>query len=263
MDIQDILDYFLSPKRSGYDVPKTLTYAFIFLIAVYLIFKLLKKTKIKVDRRLAIAVLPFVLLGSTIRVLEDLGMISSYIFVTPGIYFLVFFIFLSILSISIFIERKKGIPYFKIPFVTGFILFSFAFSFLRPSNFYGLLLALVFFVPWPLIFYFIKKWSLTNRIVASVQLFDSTVTFVALNFFGQGVLEDFGFYEQHVVPTFIINLFGPFSFIIVKLIAVVAVLLFIDKISDDKEFNNYLKLIIGILGLATGFRDLLAILVLV
>lgn len=263
MEFKDIIDYFLAPKKTGYDIPKTLTYAFTLLIAVYLIFKLLKRAKIKVDRRLVIAVLPFILFGSTIRVLEDLGMISSFIFVTPGIYFLIFFIFVSILTISILIERKKGIPYFKIPFVTGFILFSLSFAFLRPSNLYGLLLSAVFFLPWPVIFFFVKKWSLTNRIVASVQMFDSTITFVALTFFGQGVLEGFGFYEQHVVPTFIINLFGPFSFIIVKLIAVVAVLLFIDRFSDDREFNNYLKLIIGILGLATGTRDLLALLTLV
>ena len=260
MELKDIFDYFLAPKKTGYDMPKTLLYAFIFLLAVYLIFKVLKKAKIKVDRRLAIAVLPFILLGSTIRVWEDLRMIGSYLFVTPGIYFLIFFIFSFVVSISVLIERKKGIPYFKIPFVTGLVLFSLAFASLQPSNLYGLFLVLAFFIPWPVIFFFIKKWSLTNRIVASTQLFDSTVTFVALNFFSQ---RDFGFYEQHVIPTFLINLFGPISFIIVKLIAVVAVLLLIDKFSNDKEFNNYLKLIIGILGLATGARDLLALLVLV
>jgi len=263
MEFKDIIEYFLAPKKTGYDIPKTLTYAFILIIAVYLIFKLLKRAKIKVDRRLVIAVLPFILFGSTIRVLEDLGMISSFMFVTPGIYFLVFFIIISVLTISMLIEKKRGIPYFKIPFVTGFILFFLSFAFLRPSNLHGLFLSAVFFIPWPLAFFFVKKWSLTNRIVASVQMFDSVVTFVALNFFGQGVLEGFGFYEQHVIPTFLINLFGPFSFIIVKLIAVVAVLFFIDRFSDDREFNNYLKLIIGILGLATGTRDLLALLTLV
>ena len=87
-----------------------------------------------------------------------------------------------------------------------------------------------------------------------IQLFDGTATFVALNFFG--------YYEQHIIPTFIINLFGPISFIFIKLITVVAILVLIDRISPDKEFNNYLKLIIGILGGATGSRDFLALIAL-
>lgn len=79
-------------------------------------------------------------------------------------------------------------------------------------------------------------------------MFDASTTFVALNFFGYS--------EQHIFPNFIISLFGPASFIFLKLIGVVAALILVDKFSKDKEFNNYLKLCIGILGGATGARDL-------
>lgn len=262
VSLQNFLDYFLAPKKTGYDIPKTLTYAIMLLISIYIIFKLLKKLKVKVDNKLAIAVLPYIIFGSTLRVLEDVNIISSYIFVTPGIYFLVFSIFFSVLLLSLAVERKRGIPYFKIPFIIGFILFSFSFALLRPTNFYSLFLVLVFFLPWLLIFFSLKGWDLANRIVSSVQMFDATVTFVALNFFGQSVLGNIGFYEQHIVPTFIINLFGPISFIIVKFVTVISILILIDKFSDNKEFARYLKLIIGILGLATGTRDLIAMLVL-
>jgi len=260
--LQDFLDYFLAPKKTGYDIPKTLTYAVILIIAIYLIFKLLKKLKVRVDRRLVIAVFPYVIFGSVLRVLEDVGRVSSYIFVTPGIYFFGFFIFLSVFLISLAIERKKGIPYFKIPFVIGFILLFFTLAFHRPTNLYSLFLVIACFLPWPIIFFFFKRWGLANRIVSSVQMFDATVTFVALNFFGPSALGGIGFLEQHIAPTFLINLFGPISFIIVKLIVVVSILFLIDKFSDDKEFARYLKLIIGILGLATGTRDLIAMLVL-
>lgn len=263
VSLEDLLDYFLAPKKTGYDIPKTLTYAVILVIAVYLIFKMLKKLKVKIDRRLALAVLPYVIFGSTLRVLEDLGTVSSVIFVTPGIYFLVASIFLSVLLISLIIEKRKGIPYFKISFVIGLLLMSFSIANLRPTNFYCLFLISVFFFPWILIFFLLKKWGFANRIVASVQMFDASVTFVALNFFGQNILGKIGFYEQHVVPTFIINIFGPASFIVVKLIAVVLAIVFIDRFAEDKEFGNYLKLVIGILGLATGTRDLLAILTLI
>jgi uncharacterized membrane protein len=107
---------------------------------------------------------------------------------------------------------------------------------------------LLFYLPWVLLFSVLKRWSLTNRITTLVQLFDATITSVAMTFFGYG--------EQHVVPTAFINLVGtPFSFVILKIVGVVLALVLIDKLSDDKEFNNYLKLCIGILGGATGTRD--------
>jgi len=46
---KDLIDYFLSPKKTGYDVPKTLVYAIALIIAVYCIYKNLKKLNIKVD----------------------------------------------------------------------------------------------------------------------------------------------------------------------------------------------------------------------
>jgi uncharacterized membrane protein len=99
------------------------------------------------------------------------------------------------------------------------------------------------------------KWSKENKIVTGLQMFDATTTFVALNYFS--------YWEEHVLPRFIINLSGtPFSFIILKIIAVVLILLGIDKYSKDKEFNNYIKLIIGILGAATGLRDFISLIVL-
>jgi len=55
----------------------------------------------------------------------------------------------------------------------------------------------------------------------------------------------------------------PFSFVVVKLIVVVAVLNILDRYSDDKEFTNYLKIMIGVLGFVTGLRDLLRLVLLV
>jgi len=263
MELQDFLDYFLSPKKTGYDIPKTLTYGLILIVAVYLIFKILKKLNVKIDRRLVLAISPYIIFGSSLRVLEDLGLISGFIFVTPGIYFLGFFILFFVLAVSLFLEKKRKIPYFKTLFTVGLLLAAFVLTQFKPVNSKGLLLVIIYFIPWFLIFgYFLKRWSLSNRMVSSVQMFDATVTFVSLSFFGQKVLGLLGFIEQHVVPTFIINLFGPISFLIVKVIAVISVLILIDKFSDDKEFNTYLKLVIGILGAATGTRDFIALLTL-
>jgi uncharacterized membrane protein len=244
---QDFLDYFLAPKKTGYDMPKTLTYAVILVVAVYLIFKMLRGLKVRVDKRLVLSVIPYIVIGSSVRVLEDQGVLNSYIFVTPGIYFLISGVFISVFLASLLLERKKGIPYFKTTFTIGILLMSFVVANLAVTNPMGLAYVCAFFLPWIAAFYLLKRWNLANR-----------VTLVALQFFGNAS-GSMGFYEQHIVPTFLINIFGPASFILAKLVVVGAALLVIDRFTDDKEFANYLKLIIGILGMATGTRDIIAV----
>jgi uncharacterized membrane protein len=234
----------LTPQ--GYNPINTTAYAIIFVIAAYLIFKFLKRLNIKIDRRLAIAIAPFVVTGSLLRVLQDAGIISSFIFVTPGIYFLIFSITISALFVSTYLQKKFNISYHKIMLILGLTIASVIVNFLQIKNFYGAFLDIVFFLPWIVVFYFIK-WNGASKIVASVQMFDATTTFTSLQFFN--------YREQHVVPNIFINLFGPFSFIVLKAVAIIAILVLIDKFSKEKEYSNYLKLVIGILGAATSLRD--------
>mgnify|MGYP000223940133 CR=1 FL=1 len=259
---RDVVDYFLHPKKTGYDVPKTLTYALVLVVAAYLVYRLLKILKIKIDQRLAVALAPYVAFGGAIRVLQDAGLLHSYLFVTPGIYFFIFFVVLTVLLFSLALE-KKGLPYFKTMFVCGLLLLASTLPQLTPINFYGAFLVLLFFSPWLFVFSPMIRWSKGNKAVVLLQLFDATTTFVALNFFGPALIGSKGFVEQHILPTFLINIFGPVSFIVVKLFTVVIFLVLIDRFSTDKEFNRYLKLIIGILGGATGSRDFIALLTMI
>ena len=245
--------YFL--KRGGYNPINTTVYAIILITFVLLIFKLLKKLKVKFDKRLALAVSPFVFLGSSMRILEDSGILQGRLFITPGIYFLIFGITISTLLISLFLERKKGIPYFKPMFVVGLILTAPVLGILQYKNFLGITYVILYLIPW-IVLLKIIPWLKENKIVTGLHLFDANTTFVSMSYFG--------YYEQHVVPRYLINLSGtPFSFVILKFIALVAILFIIDKYSGDKEFNNYIKLIIGILGAATGTRDFLRLFALV
>jgi len=233
-------------NTEGYNPVNTTAYAVIFVIAAYLTFRLLKKLKIKIDRRLAIGISPFVVCGSLLRVLQDAGIVSSFIFVTPGIYFLIFAITITTLFVSLYLQKKLNMSYHKIMFVVGLTIASVFANLLEITNFYAIGLDLLFFLPWVAIFYFIK-WNPASKSVALIQMFDATTTFTSLQFFN--------YREQHVVPNIFINLFGPFSFIVVKAIAVIAVLILIDKFSEEKEYSNYLKLLIAILGAATSLRD--------
>jgi uncharacterized membrane protein len=245
--------YFL--KSGGYNPINTTVYSIILIAFVLLIFKLLKKLKVKFDKRLALAVSPFVFLGSSMRVLEDSGILQGYLFITPGIYFLIFGVTISILLISLFLEKKKGIPYFKPMFIVGLILTFPILGILQYKNFLGVFYITLYFIPW-LIILKVIPWLKENKVVTGAHLFDANTTFVSMNYFG--------YYEQHVVPTYLINLSGTsFSFVILKFIALITILYVIDKYSDDKEFNNYIKLIIGILGAATGIRGFLRLFALV
>ena len=243
-----IFKYLVEPifYSEGYNPINTTAYAFVLVIAAYLVFKFLKKLNVKIDRKLAFAVAPYVVIGSLFRVLYDAGFVASRLFVTPSIYFLVFAIAIITLFVSLYFQRKFKVSYHKIMFIVGLSIASFAASLFQIRNFYGAVLDIAFFIPWIIIFYFVK-WNLANKVVASVQMFDATTTFTSLQFFN--------YREQHVVPNLFISLFSPASFIVVKLVAVLVVLVLIDKYSEDKEFANYLKLVIGILGAATSMRD--------
>lgn len=262
-----LIDYLLAPKQTGYDIPKTVIYAALLVLAVYSIYKTLKKLRVSIDKRLAIAVAPYVVLGGALRVLQDAAVVNSYLFVTPGIYVFVFGITFGVLALSLALQKRFGVPYYETAFTIGVLLLPFALAQLSFSNFYGGALVLLALLPWIVIFipsrskaeawimFKISKWPVENKIVTLVHLFDATTTAVSMSFFG--------YYEQHVLPTFFINIFGPFSFIFLKVVAIVAILVIMDRYSspEDIEFKNYLKLVIGILGAATASRDFIGLLV--
>jgi uncharacterized membrane protein len=248
MNIQDFFNRYFKVSY-GYNAVNTTIYGFILIIFAYIVYEILKKLHIKVDRRLALAAAPFVVLGSSIRILEDANIISGYFFVTPGIYFLVFGVTFFTLLVSWKIERKYHIPYYKIMFIVGLILISPVLGVLRYNNFLGVGYVLLYFTPW-IIFLKLIPLLKENKIVTGLHVFDGTVTFVSLNYFN--------YFEQHVLPRYFINLFGtPFSFVFVKFVVIVTILFLIDRYSDDKDFKNFIKLVIGILGAATGTRDFL------
>jgi len=87
MNFQDsIFKFFCS--TTGYTIESTTLFGIVLILFVYLIFKILGKLNVKIDRRLGIAISPFVLLGSSMRVLKDSGSFDGCLYQTPGIYFL-------------------------------------------------------------------------------------------------------------------------------------------------------------------------------
>lgn len=245
-----IRQYYIDPivLNQGYNFVNTLTYALLVVFATYLTFKFIEKMKIKIDRNFVSSIMILVVLGTMVRLFEEAGISSSYFLVTPMIWIESFAFIFGLFMVSKFVEKRFRIPYYKTLSAVGLVLILIPLTFIlsRLTQFTGMIISLGLLIPFALIFYFIK-WKPENKLVSMAHIFDATATFTAIQFFG--------FTELHVVPRLLIGAFSPVAFIIVKVLVVVGILILIDKYSDDKKFNNFLKMIIAIIGLAPAIRD--------
>lgn len=255
-----INDNFLTPMCHYYTTIGTITYGLILVLAVLGTYKLLKRLKVKIDNRFLIGLLPFIIYGGWTRALRDyqLGVYQSNIFCSPPIYFFMFFITLASLLIGLAVERttKKKLSYEKVMVVIGacFLIYNAALT--RITNLFAFSFVLIIVGAWSLLFFGIHKLrpkllSLENAGIIVAHLFDASSTFTALTFFG--------FNEQHVLPTFLINIAGPWIMFPLKIIVVWLALEVIDRSKEDVFFKRFLKIIILILGLPLGLRDFLTI----
>jgi len=263
MIIEDFInEIFLNPLCYYYTTIGTITYGLILILAVLGTYKLLKKLKIKIDKRFFLALLPFIIYGGWTRALRDynLGIYGqSKLFCSPPIYFFVYAVTLASLLLGLLIERKtKKIPYEKVMIVIGTLFLLYDLSLTTIKNFFGFSIIVILIGFWSLLFYGIHKvkpklLSLENAGIIVSHLFDASSTFTALTFFG--------FYEQHVLPNFFIKTleFGPWIMFPLKIAVVWIVLYYIDKSKEDLFFKRFLKIIILILGLALGLRDFLTV----
>jgi len=157
------------------------------------------------------------------------------------------------------LKKKKYSSYFKyykVMFCIGILLLLYNASVTFVRNYFGFFIVLGLVDLWAAIFFGLhylkpKLMSFENAGIITSHLFDASSAFVAITFFG--------FYEQHVLPGFLMNIFGPWVMFPLKIIVVWPVLVIIDRSKENKFFKRFLKIIILILGLALGLRDFLTI----
>jgi len=252
--IEFVKKYYIDPITygTGYNFVNSTTYALLFIGSIYLIFLFLKRTNIRIDKRLVIAVFPYVILGSLMRVLEDAKIVTNNLLVTPIIWGIFIFGIFFLLATSRFIERKYKVPYFKTMFLISILLISIPITILTLKNFYALFLVALFSLPW-LILFFLIKWGIENKLVTLAHIFDAITSVVAIN--------SFNFIEQYPIPRFLSSV-NPLLYIAVKVVVVAGILILIDRFSKERDYNNYIKLIIAILGFAPGLRNLVSLMVL-
>lgn len=262
-----IYAYFLKTMCYQYNVVNTLVYGLILVMAVFGTYKLLGRLKIKIDKKLFYAIIPFILFGGSTRALRDHTEIDTIfqaipqLFCSPIIYFVIFAITVGSLLIGIAIQKRFKIEYWKIMCSIGIIILLYNIANFRIENWTAVAMIAGLFAFWLAVFFGFshfkpKIFSKMNAGILSSHLLDASSTFIALTFFG--------YQEQHVLPTFLIDLAGgptagAWIMFPLKIIVVGSVLLLLDKYGEDEQFKNFLKLIILILGLALGTRDFLTV----
>ncbi len=279
MALQEFIQqYYIDPIKynTGYNVVNTLTYAIILIFSIVLVYKLIKKMKIKIDRNFFYAVIPFIALGSILRVYEDFleagnaaggplvlidaaGTARNLLLVTPLMYITVFIITLSALIISLLIQKYGKIKYYKIWFAIGAILSLFVLLLIPFRDFSGMALIFGIVLGIGVAISVVKTYVKNNKIknilsnenylLVMSQMLDASATFVALSFYP--------YFEQHVLPGFFIGIFGPISLFFLKLPIILLAIYYIDKEVSDIEKRTFLKMAVLILGLAPGLRDAL------
>lgn len=267
---QLINEYYIDPilHDSGYNIVNTVTWAIILGICIFGVVKLLRKMDVSITDRLTGSVIPFILAGSSLRVIEDTNVLEpplSYLFITPNIYFLVFFITVIFLILAKLVSKAMSKD-----FETTFALFG--------SAWFAVNIAYLLYLedvvrPWVpvfviasasilllilyLIFRHFGSEIFTNKLnlsILGVQLLDASSTFVGVDFLG--------YYEKHVVPAFLIDLTGTAAVMYpLKLLIFLPVIYILDtqfeEDDESKTLKTFLKLVIIMLGLAPACRNTL------
>ena len=256
---------FSGPLCREYTVIGTITYGIILVIAVAGIYKVMQKLKVNFDRKFIFSLLPFIIYGGWTRALRDhmLGIYdNAWWWCSPPIYVIIFGITIGALLLGLLLERKFKIPYWKTMLAVGIILLAYDAAITATSgmpNMQGFGLIATIAGGWALLLLAVRKlWPASKKLltkfntsIIASHLLDASSTFAALTFFG--------YYEQHVLPTFLISISGPWVMFPLKLAVVLPVLWYIDKSNESELFKRFLKVVVLILGLALGVRDMLTV----
>ncbi|HLC92659.1 MAG TPA: DUF63 family protein [archaeon] len=267
-----VFEYFCKPMITqgvqGYNLVNTATYAIIlFLLAAYVVFPLLKKIGVKPGFRFMLALLPFVLFGSTFRVLNDMGFFAKtcsplelgfYTF-TPGIWLLTAAITIAALLVAKKIagenERRFYNYFTAIGMVFAIPVIIYEFTVFKAWSGFLISLGIATAVTFGAKFLAELKWKemfkdKLNILVLAGQAMDGSATFVATNLYRCG--------EQHPLSEAILGV-NPALFILVKAVIAILIIYSVDSEIQDENTRSFIKVAVAILGFAPGLRDLFTV----
>lgn len=255
--------YYIDPiiLDTSYNPVDTLTWAIVLGLAVLGLLRLFRRLNIRIDERLVVCTIPYVLAGSSLRVIEDADLVmppASYLLITPLIFFLVFFATAACLLLT---RRVLGNDFYRGYAALGLIWTAINLALLSSAGFRnawviaavfslgsaltGVLLILRLRLPW--LDFLDDRF---NLMILYAHMLDASSTYVGMDWFG--------YYEKHVVPTFLIDLAGTAAIMYpLKLLILLPLLKIIDSYIEDPSLRNLTKLTLITLGLAPALRNTL------
>ena len=258
-----VYKYYAEPiiHDTGYNPVNTVTWAILLGICILGLIRIFKRLDLKMDEKLVLYTLPYVLAGSSLRVIEDADLVkppASYMLITPLIYFLVFFV----TTTSLILTRKFiGLKFYRAYAAIG-LFWTFVnlaalstVGIQRPLVpvavlFLGTLLTGIIYLlrlPLPGLNFLDNRYNLA---ILYSHMLDASSTYIGVDWFG--------YYEKHVVPTYLIDLTGTAAIMYpLKLLVLLPLLSIIDKYIEDKSLLNLTKLALIVLGLAPAIRNTL------
>jgi len=262
--------YYINPivYDTKYNPVDTVTYAIILGLCLFLVLRLLKKLDVKINERFILAVSPFMFVGSILRVMEDAEIFEApirYLFISPLIYFLLFFICISALLVSLLLFKrgmvKDYIPLFGVIGVVCMVT-SLGVLLLEgdvervwvPPAVIGIAVGI------SSILYLIgrsyNEKYLTNTVSFSIltaHLIDASSSYI-----GIGRL---GYVGKHVVENFLIEFTNSAAVMFpLKLSVLIPTLYILDRYfseEEDIDLKNIVLLTVLMLGIGPGIRNML------
>ncbi len=269
-----IYKYYVGPTLNGepYTIVDTLTYAIILILAVYLVYRWLKKTGIDIDQEFIVSTIPFVILGGLMRVVEDTGIIPrpwNVILVTPIIFFVVFFITITILVTARTLEKKGLVPSYTKVYAAGGLCACIITA--AVLTYFGItetrialdVLATILMMAavssatvWGLLRYGLK-WTFTENILYKLLIFGHMLDASATSF---GIeLHELTYVEVHVVGSHLIEATGTaFSMFALKLVVIIPAIYVLEMYRKEGNSQLWHLIILAmiVVGMAPGIRDM-------
>lgn len=245
--------------RDGpYTTGETFVYAAVFIFIAYYALYIFRKINVKLDKHFYIGWTLWIFAMAIVRVLEDYSVLTSRLFITPYIDFLFGGTAIFLIVFFRYLDSRKIISFNRAWIASPFIVIIPSVVFLPLRNFLGVAIVIALVVFFFFALRFLKNTkklksflSFDNRTILLAHLLDASATFTAIQFFGA--------YEKHVLPAYLIGIFGPWIMFPLKIIVVGAVLYYLDSNSKDQYETKYIKLLVYSFGIGTGIRDLLQI----
>ncbi|MDE4907069.1 DUF63 family protein [Methanogenium marinum] len=269
-----IYKYYVGPTLNGepYTIVDTLTYAVILILAVYLVYRWLKKTGIDIDQEFIVSTIPFVVLGGLMRVVEDTGIIPrpwNVILVTPIIFFVIFFITISILVTARALEKKSLVKSYTKAYAAGgvcaCIIAAAVLAYFGITETRIALDVLVTILAmaavssaavWGLLRYGLK-WTFTENILYKLLIFGHMLDASATSF---GIeLHELTYVEVHVVGSHLIEATGTaFSMFALKLVVIIPAIYVLEmyRKEGNSQLWHLILLAMIVVGMAPGIRDM-------